>query len=282
MDTYQGDYLAVDRTRKWGILGRQAGVIGGVILFGSIHVVKSWAEFESGEPLNVVRSAEISVMDRGISKDISVGNVAVYINRLVAFKQVYVSDRKFLSQLFNVRYYGSRGNGNSYDISLDWASNHFFSGILQIVRFLNIRLEGWSFPGILHLDHDLKFLVFLNRPIKLNGLNSYPRSLIQSGVSFIEIERLRGQFVSFNHLVRLECCDAGVYPGPRDSSNSYPSVSFIVGALLLLISAILLKYGIWNLYGGSCDWRSLAIVGGWFPFVVGWYFLFKFFGVGGF
>ena len=72
----------------------------------------------------------------------------------------------------------------------------------------------------------------------------------------------------------LENSDGSLNPSTSDSGNCNPAVDLIVALILLLISAILLKYGIWNLYDGPCDWRSVAcLVGGWFPFVAGLWIL---------
>ncbi len=72
------------------------------------------------------------------------------------------------------------------------------------------------------------------------------------------------------HRKPLEESDSGVYPSASDGGNRNPAVDLVVALVLLPISAILLKYRIWNLYDGPCDWRSVAcLVGGWIPFTAG-------------
>jgi hypothetical protein len=78
------------------------------------------------------------------------------------------------------------------------------------------------------------------------------------------------QLVGVPHRNQLENSDSRIYPCTSNGTDRNPSIDLIISLLLLLISAILLNYGIWNLYDGPCDWRSAAcLVGGWFPFVTG-------------
>jgi len=64
------------------------------------------------------------------------------------------------------------------------------------------------------------------------------------------------------------------YPSTDNREPGNRAILFIVSLVLFLVSAIFLKYGIWNLYDGPCDWRVVAsLIIGWFPFAVGVYLL---------
>jgi hypothetical protein len=97
-----------------------------------------------------------------------------------------------------------------------------------------------------------------NRPNDL-----YPRSIGR-------LKLLLDQSVGVAHLTILERCDTGIEPCANNGPYRNRTVSFVVGLLLLLISAKFLQYGIWNIYDGPCNWRGVASLWiGWVPFAVG-------------
>jgi hypothetical protein len=79
------------------------------------------------------------------------------------------------------------------------------------------------------------------------------------------------------HCEVLESSDGGVYPSTSDRPFRNTAILTILALLLLVVAAVLLNYGIWNLYEGPCDWRSTAcVIGGWVPFTAGlWILLFR-------
>ena len=92
--------------------------------------------------------------------------------------------------------------------------------------------------------------------------NLYPRSVGR-------LKLLLNQAVSGAHFTRLESGYESVNPRAYDSGEGNLASAAILVLLCLLISAIFLKYGIWNIYNGSCDWRGVSSIWiGWMPFVV--------------
>jgi hypothetical protein len=70
--------------------------------------------------------------------------------------------------------------------------------------------------------------------------------------------------------VQLKSRDESVKPSADDGPSRETVIFLCFASLCLLISAILLEYGLWNLYDGPNDWRATACVfGGWIPFATG-------------
>jgi hypothetical protein len=83
-------------------------------------------------------------------------------------------------------------------------------------------------------------------------------------------------FSSFDDFYVLEEAKSGNDPGADNSSYGNTAVNSVLSIILLLISAKLLEYGLWNLYDGPCDWRSIVcLLIGWVPFTAGFYLLLR-------
>jgi len=90
---------------------------------------------------------------------------------------------------------------------------------------------------------------------------------------------LRGNS-SLSHLTPLESGYASINPSAENCRESKVLGSAILAVCLLLISAIFLKYGLWNIYDGPQTLLGpLSLVAGWFPFVFGvWLLIYRVFG----
>ena len=89
------------------------------------------------------------------------------------------------------------------------------------------------------------------------------------------LNEFAGQSVSLTSCAPLEDRDGGINPSASKGPFRNRAILAVLALLLLVVAAILLNYGIWNLYNGPNDWRATAcVIGGWFPFTAGLWLLF--------
>jgi hypothetical protein len=76
--------------------------------------------------------------------------------------------------------------------------------------------------------------------------------------------------------VQLQTGDTSINPRANNGPSCEAVVTLSLAILCFLISAVLLEYGLWNVYYGPIDWRGdMAVLGGFIPFMLGWLLIFS-------